>query len=50
MSKKIPMKKAVNEEAVKEKDYITNKLLSVFTLAFILIFALLFIGRRMRSG
>ena len=50
MSKKIPMKKAVNEEAVKEKDYITNKLLSVFTLAFILIFALLFIGRRMRRA
>ena len=50
MSKKIPMKKAVDQEAVKQKDFITNKLLCVVTLAFVMVFVLMFIGRRMRRA
>ncbi len=50
MSKKAPMKKAVEPDINKQKDFVTNKLLSVFTLAFIMVFALMFIGRRMRRA
>lgn len=50
VSKKVPMKKTVDPEVTRQKDYITNKLLSVFTLAFIMIFVLMFIGRRMRRA
>jgi len=50
VSKKIPMKKTVDQETTKQKDFVANKLLSVFTLAFVLVFALLFIGRRMHRA
>lgn len=50
MSKKAPMKKPIDQDAVREKDFITNKLLSVFTLAFVMIFVLMYIGRRMRRA
>lgn len=36
-----------NSAASKEKDYLTNKLLSVFTIAFIMIYALMIVGRMM---
>lgn len=50
MSKKAPIRKAVEPDVNKQKDFVTNKLLSVFTLAFIMVFALMFIGRRMRRA
>lgn len=37
------------EEQVKAQDYVTNKLLCAFTIAFILIIALINVGRMMRS-
>ena len=50
MSKKIPVQKGADAVENRQKDYVTNKLLIVFTLAFIVILALMFIGRRMRSA
>lgn len=50
MSNNTPNRKKAEQDSIREKDFVTNKLLSVFTLAFIMIFALMYVGRRMRTA